>query len=72
MIGIKLYPGYENFYPQDKRYNKVYDICEEFDIPVMIHTGDVMDKGRLKFAMPLHIDELANKRSELKIIMTEL
>ena len=72
MLGIKLYPGYENFYPQDKIYNKVYDICEEFDVPVMIHSGDVMDKGFLKYARPLNVDELANNRPELKIIICHM
>src|SRR3989344_1860851 len=42
IIGIKLYPGYEKFYPHDKRYNKVYNMCEELDVPVMFHSGDVM------------------------------
>src|SRR3990172_9841033 len=59
VVGIKLYPGYETFYPHDKRYNNVYNICEEFDIPVMFHSGDVMYKGNLKYAQPLHIDEVA-------------
>ena len=72
MKGIKLYPGYEPFYPHDKRYNKVYDLCEQFDIPVMIHTGDVMEGGVLEFATPLHVDRLAAARPELKIIMCHM
>ncbi len=36
--GLKLYPGYEPFYPHDKRLQVVYDLAEEFDVPVMIHS----------------------------------
>lgn len=72
IIGIKLYPGYEQFFAHDKHYSKVYDLCEEFDVPVMIHTGDVMEGGYLEYATPLHVDRLAAKRPELKIIMCHM
>ena len=39
-IGMKLYCGYEHYYTYDKRYQRVYDLCVEFGMPVMIHTGD--------------------------------
>src|SRR5687767_6836845 len=38
--GLKLYPGYEPFYPGDPRLTPAYLLAEEFDVPVMIHTGD--------------------------------
>jgi len=72
IISIKLYPGYEQFYPHDKRYNKVYDLCEEFDIPVMFHSGDVMHTGYLKYTNPLHVDEIATDRPDLKIIICHM
>jgi predicted TIM-barrel fold metal-dependent hydrolase len=72
IVGIKLYPGYEKFYAHEKRYGKVFDLCEKFDIPVMIHAGDVMERGYLKYATPLHIDELATDRPELKIIICHM
>ncbi|MGA9149278.1 MAG: hypothetical protein WBZ36_01770 [Candidatus Nitrosopolaris sp.] len=36
--------GYEHYYPYDKRYQQVYDLCVEFKAPVMIHTGDTFLK----------------------------
>ena len=72
MVGIKLYPGYELFYPNDQRYNNVYNICQEFDIPVMFHSGDVMYGGSLKHAQPLYIDEVASSRPKLKIIVCHM
>src|SRR5713101_4657261 len=29
--GFKIYSGYEHYYPYDKRYQKIYDLCIEFD-----------------------------------------
>ncbi|MGE0040979.1 MAG: amidohydrolase family protein, partial [Vicinamibacterales bacterium] len=38
--GLKLYPGYEPFYPADEKLAPAYALAEEFDVPVMIHSGD--------------------------------
>jgi uncharacterized protein len=38
--GLKLYPGYEPFYPHDGRCKVIYDLAREFDVPVMFHAGD--------------------------------
>ena len=38
--GLKIYPGYEHYYPYDPKYQKVIDLCIEYDVPLMIHTGD--------------------------------
>ncbi len=71
--GLKLYCGYEHYYPYDKKYQKVYDACVEFGVPVMIHTGDTFsEKGKLRFSHPLNIDEIAVDNPELKIVMCHL
>lgn len=71
--GMKLYCGYEHYYPFDKRYQRVYDLCIEFGAPVMIHTGDTFSsKGKLRFSHPLNIDEIAVDNPELKIVMCHL
>ncbi|HXU96018.1 MAG TPA: amidohydrolase family protein [Candidatus Nitrosotalea sp.] len=71
--GLKIYCGYEHYYPYDKRYQKVYDTCVEFGIPVMVHTGDTFsEKGKLKFSHPLNLDEVAVDNPELKIVMCHL
>lgn len=71
--GLKIYSGYEPYYPYDKRYQKAYDLCVEFGVPVMIHTGDTFSaKGKLKYSHPLNIDELAVDNPDLKIVMCHL
>ena len=53
-IGIKLYPGYENFSPYDKKIFPLYDLCTKLSKPVIIHTGvlQVGSTGLLKQVHP--------------------
>ena len=71
--GLKLYPGYEPFYPHDPRLQVVYDLAEEFDVPVMIHCGDTYTpKGKLKYAHPLEVDEVAVDHPNVKLVICHL
>lgn len=71
--GLKIYSGYEHYYPYDERYQKVYDICVEFGVPAMFHTGDTYSpKGKLRYSRPLNLDDVAVDNPELKIVMCHL
>ena len=71
--GIKLYCGYEHYYPYDKGYQRVYDMCVEYDAPVMIHTGDTFSNtAKIRFSHPLTVDDIAVDNPELKIVMCHL
>ena len=71
--GLKLYCGYEHHYPYDERYQIVYDMCIEYGLPVMIHTGDVFySKAKVKYSHPLNIDDIAVDNPELKIVMCHI
>jgi predicted TIM-barrel fold metal-dependent hydrolase len=71
--GLKLYPGYEPFYPHDRRLQVVYDLAEEFRVPVMIHSGDTYTpKGKLKYAHPLEIDEVAVDHPGVNFVICHL
>jgi len=71
--GLKIYPGYEPFYPWDRRCQVVFDLCKEYDVPLMIHSGDTYTtRGRLKYSHPLEIDEVAVDNPDLKIVICHL
>ncbi len=71
--GLKLYPGYEPFYPHDHRLQVVYELAEEFDVPVMIHSGDTFNpRGKLKYAHPLEVDEVAVDHPQVKLVICHL
>ena len=58
--GLKIYPGYEPFYPADPKFAPAYRLAEEFGVPVMIHCGDTYaPSGKVKYSHPLHVDEVA-------------
>lgn len=71
--GLKLYPGYEPFYPADPKLAPVYQLAEEFDVPVMIHCGDTYaPTGKVKYAHPLNVDEVAVDFPRVKFLICHL
>ncbi len=71
--GLKLYPGYEPFYPNDARLKVVYDLALEYDVPVMIHAGDTYTPtGRVRYSHPLNIDDVAVDYPDLKLVICHL
>lgn len=68
--GIKLYPSYNHFYPNDSRLYPIYDLAQEKRIPVLVHTGSSVFKGtKIRFADPIHLDDVASDFPELVILM---
>lgn len=71
--GLKIYPGYEHAYPSDARFEPAYALAAKFDVPVMVHTGDTYDRhGKLKFAHPLHVDEVAVDHPDVNFVICHL
>lgn len=59
-LGIKLYPGYESVYVNDKRHWPLFELARAYHVPVVIHTGDTArPAGLLKYSHPLTVDEAA-------------
>lgn len=57
---IKIYLGYVHHWAYDSAYRPVYRLAERYDVPVVFHTGDTYSpRGKLKYADPLTIDEVA-------------
>lgn len=72
MVGIKIYPGYQYFNASDEVWNPVAELCRKYNKPLVIHTGDVYSyegTAILKYAHPIHVDGLAYRFPDLKIVM---
>jgi len=69
--GVKLYPGYEDFYPLDEKLFSLYEQCQKMGKPIIFHTGILQPglQGLLRQVHPLNIDDVATKFPELKIVM---
>jgi len=68
--GLKLYPSYSHFFPNDSFFYPVYEIAEAEGLPVLVHTGSSVFKGaKIKYADPIHLDEVAADFPDLSIVM---
>jgi predicted TIM-barrel fold metal-dependent hydrolase len=68
--GLKLYPTYQHFFPNQKEVYPLYEKAVEFSMPVMFHTGSsIYRHSKLKYGDPLHLDEVAADFPDLKIVM---
>lgn len=75
--GLKLHPSFQGFYPNERRFYALYEICCEFKVPVIFHTGHTGigatlpgGKGiKLKYSRPIpYLDDVAADFPELTII----
>ena len=70
---VKLYIGYQHYYPADEACVPIYQLAMKYDTPIIFHTGDcVSTMARLKFSHPLTVDDLAFRFPDLKIVMAHM
>ncbi|MCU6713130.1 amidohydrolase family protein [Paenibacillus sp. J5C_2022] len=73
VAGIKLYAGYYHYYVTDPVYGPIYELAKQYDVPVVIHTGDTYSiNGLLKYSHPLTVDELAYQQRDVRIMLCHL
>ncbi|WP_216831836.1 amidohydrolase family protein [Alkalihalobacterium elongatum] len=73
VVGIKIYLGYYPYYAYDAVYQPVYDLAAAYNVPVVFHTGDTYsERGLLKYAHPLTLDEVAVMRRDVNFMMAHL
>lgn len=70
---IKIYLGYVHQYAYDPNYEPAYRLAEKYDVPVVFHTGDTYSsQGKLKYADPLTIDEVAVDHPKVRFVIAHL
>ncbi|TSC88840.1 MAG: amidohydrolase 2 [Parcubacteria group bacterium Gr01-1014_3] len=75
IVGVKLYLGYQHFYPGDSVARPIYEMCDRLGVPVIFHTGDTLAYktfAKVKYAHPLGVDEVAVDFPNLKIVIAHL
>jgi predicted TIM-barrel fold metal-dependent hydrolase len=71
--GIKLLPMYAGFLPQDREFDDLWAYATKHSLPVLLHTGTTfIDKAPLAATLPRHIDEVAMRFPDVRIIMAHL
>ncbi|MXY50741.1 MAG: amidohydrolase [Gemmatimonadetes bacterium] len=73
MRGIKLLPMYAGFYPQDPELDDLWRYASRNGLPVLLHTGTTfVDQAPLDCTLPRHLDAVAIKYPDCRIIMAHL
>ena len=71
--GIKLMPMYAGFRPDDPRLDPLWRYATENRLPVLLHTGTTfIAQAPLHCTLPRHIDAVAIRFPEVRIIMAHL
>jgi uncharacterized protein len=71
--GIKLLPMYAGFTPDDSRLDPLWVYAAKHGLPVLLHTGTTfVAQAPLDCTLPRHIDRVAIRHPDVKIIMAHL
>ena len=71
--GIKLLPMYAGFQPDDRRLDPLWEYATRHRLPVLLHTGTTfVAQAPLEHTLPRHLDRVATRFPEVKIIMAHL
>lgn len=67
---IKIYLGYVHQWASDRAYQPLYKLAQKYDVAVVFHTGDTYSTvGKLKYADPLTIDEVAVQYPKVRFVI---
>ena len=66
--GLKLHPT-AGFFPHDKSAYRLYELCVEYDVPVLYHCGPMRAPFYSRFARPMEFDDVAADFPNLNIIL---
>ena len=73
IVALKAYLGYIHVGPEDPGYVPYYRLAEEYELPVIFHTGDTWSTtAKLKYAHPLRIDEVAVDHPGVPFVMAHM
>ena len=71
--GLNLSPGLQECCPNDAKLYPVYEMASRLKIPVTIHTGvNFGRKAKLKYSMPLLVEDVAYEFQDLNIVLSHL
>ena len=72
VVGLKLCPGYDHFFPFDERLEEIYRFCEKKKIPIIFHSGETwleIKRAPTIFSHPLNFEKLAFHYPKLRMIL---
>ena len=70
--GIKIHPDYQGAFLFEEKMKTIYRLCEELELPVIIHMGYDPVSPIVRHAMPYHLVAVNETFPKLKIIGAHL
>lgn len=71
--GVKLLPMYAGFRPDEEQLYPFWEYATQHKLPVLLHTGTTfIAQAPLECTLPRHIDAVARRYPDVKIIMAHL
>lgn len=75
IVACKFYTGYDHYFPNSPVIEDYLSHFQEIGLPVIFHMGDCVNSAhhaKLKYAHPLHIDDVAVDYPNLNIVIAHM
>jgi predicted TIM-barrel fold metal-dependent hydrolase len=70
MVGLKIHPGQHQVYPEDERYEPVWEFATDHDLPMITHSWAWSDYNPTqRFATPEHFERFVAKYPTVKLVL---
>ena len=68
--GFKVHPPHQLLWPNDPRFEPMYDVAEDAGIPVMIHSGtSTFPAAKSRYGDPMPADDIAVDHPDLTVLL---
>ncbi len=71
MKGLKIHPT-AGFYPDSDECYALFEVAQQYNVPVLTHSGTMFPPLKGKYARPLHLDDVTVDFPRLNIIAAHL
>lgn len=70
MMGLKLHPSKQQFYPADPKLYPIYEKCIQYNKPILFHAGMSWEPNTLlKYSNPVNFEEVAVEFPNLRLCL---
>ena len=73
LCGLKLHPSKQAFFPQDKKYYPLYEICLKYNKPITFHAGMSWEPNALmEYSRPMNFERIAVDFPKLRFSLAHM
>lgn len=70
LVGLKIHPGQHRVYPEDDRYEPIWHLAAEHDLPIIAHSWGVSDTNPTqRYATPEHFERYVTRFPQVSLIL---